>query len=134
FGAGQWRRIASFTRVATWTISAAATVFSLGAAVFGDIWARFLLPDADAATLSAARYFTLLVFPVFLVSGLNIMLTVYHTAVQQPLAASLIALSRTLVFPLVAIACLALWMPEQSPLSALAIAEWCSLALALSLY
>ncbi len=133
-GALRWTRIASFMRAAVWTVAGFAISFTLLLVLFGDAWINLLLRQEDTATIRTARYFTLLVAPLFLVSGFNILLTIYHTAVQQPLLASTIALSRTLIGPLLALVALRLALPGQSPVAALAMAEWATFGLAIFLH
>ena len=92
------------------------------------------LDDSSAATRNLSVSFISLVSPLFLINGLNVILSIYLTAMQKPRPSMLIALSRGLVLP-VGLLLLFSWLldPPQF-LIALPVAEWLTFALAAVLF
>ena len=100
--------------------------------------------DSDAAEIGhTATQLLLLIWPLFLVNGANIVFGSYLTALQKPRPSALIALSRNLMLPasllVVFFYLLQHWQPrllaiDGAFLVALPLAEWCTFALAVALY
>jgi putative MATE family efflux protein len=84
--------------------------------------------SADVASISSDLIST--IWPLFLVNGINILLSCYLTAMHQPLPSTAVALSRSLFLPAGLLAVFYLLLPEQPFLIALPIAEWLTFFLA----
>ncbi|PKF61556.1 hypothetical protein CW745_09490 [Psychromonas sp. psych-6C06] len=94
----------------------------------------FLNHDADNVAVMTSQLI-LLIWPLFLVNGLNIILSCYLTAIHQPAPSTIIALLRGLILPItLLLICYLLFEQHDSAflfLIALPIAEWLAFLIAL---
>lgn len=134
-GAGNPERIRRFMGCG------AAVILSLSLSLVGTVWLLgnqvvrlFLDTAADPATAELADRFLTILWPLFLVNGLNVLLSVYLTAMHQPLPSALVAFSRSLVLPALLLIGIAQFAPEWPLLVALPLAEWLTFGLALALF
>mgnify|MGYP000728302883 CR=1 FL=1 len=86
---------------------------------------------AEAANYAAQ--FWPVIAPVFLLTGFNLVLSAWFTGCRQPRRSALLAMARSLVFPLMFLAVLFPWRDRVSFLWALPLAELLALAVALGL-
>ena len=134
-------------RIRQFLFTASTTVLIIGALlVFGLMFWQdsmiglFLSSDADSIATLASRLL-MLIWPLFLVNGFNVILSCYLTAIDRPLPSASIAVSRSLILP----ACLLSgfywlmqhWRPpvldtDWAFLIALPLAEWLTFFLALT--
>ncbi|MDA7746870.1 MATE family efflux transporter [Psychromonas sp.] len=121
-------------RMQQFLITAICTTFALGGVIIFVIliWQQtaiswFLSNDADHVSTITSQLI-LLIWPLFVVNGLNIILSCYLTAIHQPKASAIIALSRGLIFPIsLLLICYFIFAESEvkfSFLIALPIAEW----------
>ena len=94
---------------------------------------QLFLQDGAVESQQLSAQFILLVWPLFVVNGLNVTLSVYLTAMQKPLPSMSVALSRGLILPAGLLLLFATWLPEKQFLIALPLAEWLTFILALIL-
>ncbi|WP_417548937.1 MATE family efflux transporter [Methylophaga sp.] len=94
---------------------------------------QLFLQDGAVESQQLSAQFIHLVWPLFLVNGLNVTLSVYLTAMQKPLPSMSVALSRGLILPAGLLLLFATWLPEKQFLIALPLAEWLTFILALLL-
>ncbi|MFW5824405.1 MAG: MATE family efflux transporter [Marinobacter sp.] len=94
----------------------------------------FLDTSEDAATAVLANRFLDILWPLFLINGVNVLLSVYLTAMHQPLPSALVALSRSLLMPALLLVTIAEFAPQWPLLVALPLAEWLTFGLALALF
>ncbi|MCE8044884.1 multidrug transporter MatE [Halomonas daqingensis] len=134
-GAGNARRIRTFMGCG------AGVILGLGAVLVLSVWFQggalvrlFLDPAADPAIAGLADRFLTILWPLFLINGLNVLLSVYLTAMQQPLPSAAVALSRSLVLPAALLVLIATYFPQWPLLIALPLAEWLTFGLALALF
>ncbi|GEK49051.1 MATE family efflux transporter [Halomonas pacifica] len=133
-GAGNARRIRTFMGCG------AGVILSLGLVLVAAVWwqggalVRLFLDGADLATARLADQFLAILWPLFLINGLNVLLSVYLTAMHRPLPSAVVALSRSLVLPAALLVLIATLRPEWPLLLALPLAEWLTFGLALSLF
>lgn len=92
------------------------------------------LSDSSAASRQLSMTFISLVWPLFLINGLNVILSIYLTAMQKPRPSMLIALSRGLVLPVGLLLLLSWLLTPPRFLIALPIAEWLTFLLAVWLF
>lgn len=132
-GAGQAKRIRDFL------ITAMVIVLGLSLSIISVLllypeWLiQLFLQDGAMESQQLSAQFILLVWPLFVVNGLNVTLSVYLTAMQKPLPSMSVALSRGLILPGGLLLLLAVWLPEKQFLIALPLAEWLTFILALML-
>lgn len=132
-GAAQAKRIRDFL------VTAMLTVLVLSLSLIGILllypqWLiQLFLQDGAVKSQQLSAQFILLVWPLFVVNGLNVTLSVYLTAMQKPLPSMTVALSRGLILPAGLLLMFATWLPEKQFLIALPLAEWLTFILALIL-
>lgn len=132
-GAAQAKRIRDFL------VTAMLTVLVLSLSLIGILllypqWLiQLFLQDGAVESQQLSAQFILLVWPLFVVNGLNVTLSVYLTAMQKPLPSMTVALSRGLILPAGLLLLFATWLPEKQFLIALPLAEWLTFILALIL-
>lgn len=134
-GAGNAARIRQFM------ICGATVILGLGATLVLLVWLQgsglirlFLDTTEDAATAQLADRFLAILWPLFLINGLNVLLSVYLTAMHQPLPSAAVALSRSLILPALLLVLIHQFAPHWPLLAALPLAEWLTFGLALGLF
>jgi putative MATE family efflux protein len=134
-GAGQSERIRRFMGCGVIVILSLALTLITTVWLFGNQIVRlFLDTSADPATAALADRFLTILWPLFLVNGLNVLLSVYLTAMHQPLPSALVALSRSLLLPALLLTAIAWHAPHWPLLVALPLAEWLTFVLAVVLF
>ncbi|WP_328189628.1 MATE family efflux transporter [Marinobacter sp. OP 3.4] len=134
-GAGNPERIRRFMGCALTVILGLGVVLVLGVWLQGSMLVRaFLDTSADSTTAMLADRFLGILWPLFLINGVNVLLSVYLTAMHRPLPSAMVALSRSLVLPGLLLVLIATLAPEWPLLVALPLAEWLTFGLALALF
>lgn len=133
-GAGQFLRIQGFVRTALTMVLIVSTCITAMLLIWPEKVSGMFISDAseDALPLSAA--YISLVWPLFVINGINVTLAIYLTAMQQPVPSMLIALSRGLVLPVSLLLSLSALLPQPLFLVALPISEWLTFILASLLF
>lgn len=132
-GAAQAKRIRDFL------ITAMVIVLSLSLSIISVLllypeWLiQLFLQDDAVESQQLSAQFVLLVWPLFVVNGLNVTLSVYLTAMQKPLPSMLVALTRGLVLPAALLLLFVALLPDKQFLIALPLAEWLTFIFALVL-
>lgn len=133
-GAGQPQRIEAFVLTAVLTVF----VISLGLTLMLLVWPQALtqlfLDEAALSTTELSVSFMHVVWPLFLINGVNVILSIYLTAMQKPKPSMLIALSRGLVLPVGLLLLFTVLLPAPNFLLALPLAEWLTFVMALMLF
>lgn len=137
-GAGDHLRARRFFHLALQCALGLGMVLSVAVFLFGEAAARQFVDEADGHVLSQTRAIMLVIWPLFLVNGVNILIGVYLTALRQPLESGLLSLARCIVLPGVLLVGLYLYTSWQSNnqasisafIIALPLAEWLTLWLA----
>ena len=91
------------------------------------------LREGENRTVEIALTFIALFWPAFLFNGMNITLSSYFTALHKPLQSATIALSRSLVLPVLGLAFLPLWFGDGGVFLAIPVAEATTFILAVVL-
>ena len=134
-GARNAVRIRGFMGRAAVIILGLAVSLALIAWLFGNQVVRlFLDTSADPATARLADQFLEILWPLFLVSGINVLLSVYLTAMHKALPSALVAFSRSLILPALLLLAIARFAPDWPLLVALPLAEWLTFGLAVTLF
>jgi Na+-driven multidrug efflux pump len=123
-GARNVARIRAFMQAAMASVLALSACFAVGLWGFGDWWLRVFLKASSPLVFDQAAEFLDLVWPLFLVNGLNVVFTVYLAATHRPLAAGVLALGKSLILPAAFLLILGFWAPRVPFLLALPLAEW----------
>ncbi|MED5529586.1 MAG: MATE family efflux transporter, partial [Pseudomonadota bacterium] len=98
-----------------------------------DLLIGFFLQENETSTIDIATRFIFFFWPAFIFSGLNITLSEYFTACQKPLHSASIAVSRSLLLPLIFLITLPIWLDEIGIYIAIPLAEFFAFLLALTL-
>ncbi|HED31231.1 MAG TPA: MATE family efflux transporter [Prosthecochloris aestuarii] len=124
FGARKPERIKGFLALATvCAISVGALLVALLLSIPEKLATLFLDNGTDA-TLQLTLAFISFSWPAFLWNGINVVFSAYFTAIHKPLPSAMIALSRTLVFPLLFIAVLPLFFGDAGIFVSFSVAEF----------
>src|SRR5690554_7869771 len=106
----------------------ATVILSLALALVATVWLfrnlvdrLFLDTAADPATAELADRFLTILWPLFLVNGINVLLSVYLTAMHKPVPSALVAFSRSLILPALLLIGIAQFAPQWPLLVALQI-------------
>ena len=129
-GAKQPQRIKQFM------LTAVLSCFAVGVLVSGlflfmpETLISLFLREGENRTVEIALTFIALFWPAFLFNGMNITLSSYFTALHKPLHSATIALSRSLVLPVLGLLFLPLWFGDKGVFLAIPVAEAATFILA----
>jgi len=129
-GAKQPQRIKQFM------LTAVLSCFTVGVLVSGlflfipETLISLFLREGENRTVEIALTFIALFWPAFLFNGMNITLSSYFTALHKPLHSATIALSRSLVLPVLGLLFLPLWFGDKGVFLAIPVAEAATFILA----
>lgn len=142
YGAGNSQRIRQFLSTALVCTGGIGFILSISLLLFRDQLTGWFLSGEDAAIVAEAGRLAHAVWPLFLVNGINVILSCYLTSIHKPTPSAIVATLRGLVLP----ACLLLSLAhlfEQGSLRdhvsqwsflwALPLAEWITFAVAIVL-
>ncbi len=130
FGARQPRKIREYMNVALVSVIAIAIVASCSLLLMTELLISFFLQPGEAPTEEIAIRFIHYFWPAFVFSGVNIYLTAYFTACHKPMQSASIALSRSLILPLLLLATLPVFMGEIGIFISLPVSEFVTFLLA----
>lgn len=133
-GAGNAERIRQFVNMALSTVFMLSLGLTLLLLLKPQWLTQLFLDEASASTIQLSIQFIELVWPLFLVNGINVMLSIYLTAMQKPKPSMLIALSRGFILPVGLLAVFALLWKTPEFLLALPLSEWLAFCLAAYLF
>jgi len=129
-GAKQPRRIVQFM------LTAVLSCFAVGLLVSGifllipETLISMFLREGENRTVEIALSFIAVFWPAFLFNGMNLTLSSYFTALHKPLHSATIALSRSLVLPVLGLLLLPRWFGDNGVFMAIPIAEAATFILA----
>ena len=124
FGARKADRISGFLALAS--VCVAIVGFSLVGMLLliPEKLAGLFLDNGTGATLEITLAFIALSWPAFLWNGFNVLLSAYFTAIHKPLPSAVIALSRTLVLPILFLAILPIFFGDAGIFVTFSVAEF----------
>ena len=131
-GAGNSVRIRQFMVCGGGVIGLLSGILLLALWLLGGALIDLFLDPGDIQAGVLATEFLAILWPLFLVNGFNVLVSVYLTAIHKPLPSATIALARGLILPVVLLLVLGFWLPDWPLLAALPLAEWLTFALALA--
>jgi len=134
FGARQSSKIREFVSVSLTSVIAVAIVVSGSLLLMTDLLISFFLMPGESLTADITTRFISYFWPAFIFSGVNICLTAYFTACHKPLQSAIIALSRSLVLPLLLLATLPIFFGEIGVFISIPIAEFVTFVVAIALF
>lgn len=134
FGAQLAGRIRYFLITALTSVFVLGTVFFFLLAMLPEQMIDIFLEPDEITTAQLALEFTDIVKWAFLFSGLNMVLSAYHTAMHKPMESVAIALIRSLILPVGAIIILPKYLGNLGIYLAIPLSEFISLLVALILF
>ena len=143
-GAQNYDRIRQFFKAALFSVAIIGLTLSLLFVFSQEFLFKWFVKDEATDVIALASHIGLLIWPLFLVNGLNIQISCYLTAIQKPAPSAIIAFTRSLVFPAFFLG-LFFYLAERglfltslnsqwSFLIALPVAEWSSFVVAIFIY
>jgi MATE family, multidrug efflux pump len=133
-GAGYSHRILQFFATAAMMVLIISLSLVLLLLLMPQWLTSLFLNEASSSTHTLSVTYIELVWPLFLINGVNVILSIYLTALQKPWPSMLIALSRGLVLPVCLLLLLGWLLPPPRFLVALPIAEWLTFLMAIGLF
>lgn len=133
-GAGNPDRIQRFMGCGALVIAGLGLCLALAVGLQGSQLVRLFLDASDVTTAALADRFLGILWPLFLINGINVLLSVYLTAMHKPLPSAVVAFSRSLVLPALLLVTIAHFAPHWPLLVALPLAEWLTFVIALALF
>ncbi|MCW1916431.1 MATE family efflux transporter [Luteolibacter sp. GHJ8] len=130
-GAGRWDRVRGFLGLAAAFVGTLAISVTLLLVIGGDRAIGIFLSAEGAGAERLAHEFVRWMWPLFLVSGFNVLICSYLTSREKASLSATIALLRTLLLPIGFGVALSFFMPDTPVVTAFAVAEWVTFAVAL---
>lgn len=134
FGAREPKRITDFLKYALTSVLAVGLVLSIILIQIPEAFAQFFLESKDSKTTEIVLGFSAIIWPMFIFSGVNMVISAYFTAIHKPIQSVSIALSRSLLLPLVFIYFLPPYFGNIGIYMAIPIAELVTMLMAITLY
>lgn len=134
FGATHIHRIKTFLALGLASILVIESIIALIVWFFPQNIVHIFLTQNNQDTIQITLTFLTYAWPAFILAGINILITSYLTSVQKPLYSAVIAISRSLVLPLICISILPLYFPNVGIFMAVSVAEAFTLVLAVYFY
>ncbi|MCV6588004.1 MAG: MATE family efflux transporter [Marinobacterium sp.] len=134
FGAGQHARIRRFLRLAVWSSMTTGVALVLLLLIYPEKIVSAFIGAEAGDTLAMTLDIITIIWPLFLFNGLNITVSAYFTGMQAAAHSAAIALSRSLVLPLLLVVMLWQLLGIQGAFVALPVAELLTFGLSLLLY
>jgi putative MATE family efflux protein len=100
YGAQYFNRMKSFLRLGLISIICIEIVLTLFVIISPELLINIFIKGNEHKTKEMTIEFLSYVWPAFLFSGLNMLATAYLTSIQKPLYSGLIAIMRSLIFPI----------------------------------
>jgi len=133
FGAKQPQRIVRFLSVAVLSCFIIGILLSSMFLLIPETLISLFLRAGEEHTVEIALTFIALFWPAFLFNGVNITFASYFTSLHKPLQSAAIAVSRSLVLPVLGLLLLPLWFGDNGVFLAIPVAEAIAFILAIVL-
>ena len=133
-GAQNVQRIRQFLLTALSCILLISISLTLCLVFFPEQISRLFLDETAEQTLLLSQQFIALLWPLFLINGVNVIMSIYLTAIQKPIPSMVIALSRGLFLPVLLLLLFSWLLPEPEFLIALPLSEWLTFIIAIVLF
>ena len=132
--AGLTRRVEAFMKLAGAFIALLSVMFVVFLHVFRMEIIGFFLDDGSDQVFLLSEKLVYMIWPAFLFNGFNILICAYLTAAEKALHSSVIALSRSLILPIIFIVGLSFLLPGMGFIYAIPMTEGLTCVLALMIF
>lgn len=133
FGARKPLRIRSFLIISSTAVLVTGLLISLALILSPGAIIGLFMTEAEEETINLSARFLSRIWPIFILSGINMVLSSYLTAMHRALHSTVIALSRGLVLPLLFLAVIRTLTDYQGILIVLPLSELATACIALYL-
>ncbi len=133
-GAGMSRRIKKLLIITTAHLLLLAIAIITLLLLFPHVIIDLFLQDSDSRSIAITTAFIALFWPAFIFNGLNIACTAYFTAMHRPMQSASIALTRSLICPVLLLTLLPQILGDNGIFLVIPIAEGLTFILAAALY
>ncbi|WP_096086859.1 MATE family efflux transporter [Agaribacterium haliotis] len=130
-GAGLVYRVSSFFKLAACSIAVLSLLQVVFLLNFQGLVAEFFLEHDAKQALALTQTYVHMIWPIFLFNGFNVLISAYLTSSERAMHSSIIALSRSLVLPIVLLVLLRVLLPDIGFIYAISVAEALTFVLAL---
>ena len=134
FGAKQPQRITSFLKYAASSVSIVGIIIVAFVLLAPEVLTDIFLESKDEDTITIVLEFMSLIWPAFLFNGINMVISAYFTALHKPIPSAIIAISRSLILPVLFITILPIFLGQKGIFLAIPLGEFFTFVLALSLF
>ena len=134
FGAKEDKRIEDFLKIAFLTTGFVGFLMIILILFIPEQLSNIFLEDSNFETKQIVLDFSKFIWIAFLFNGANLILSAYFTAVHKPLESIFIAISRSLIFPVIFIATLLFVFDKNGIFLAIAMAEAVTFIIAIILF
>jgi len=134
FGAKKPQRIADFLKYALISVLAVGIVLSITLIQIPELLTEFFLEAKDSQTIEIVLEFAAIIWPLFIFSGINMVISAYFTAIHKPIQSVSIALTRSLILPIIFIYILPQYFGHNGIYMAIPAAEFITMIMAIILY
>ncbi|MDW7773582.1 MAG: MATE family efflux transporter [Desulfobulbaceae bacterium] len=133
FGALNHKRITSFLLIASVSVFVLGLLTSIMLIIFPGALINLFIHTGEQETINLSIRFISKIWPVFLLSGLNIILSSYLTAMHRILSSTIIAMARGLVLPVLFLICIKFLTSYEGILIVLPLSELATFLIAVYL-
>jgi len=134
FGAKKSTRIEGFLKYAFITATVSGITIATLIIFIPETLANLFLEDSNYKTKEIVLNFAIYIWIAFLFNGVNLVISAYFTAIHKPLPSMTIALSRSLIFPLLFIFTLPFFFDKHGIFLAIPMAELITCLMAVLLF
>ena len=134
YGASDYKRINAFLKVGSGFILLIGLSIIVVLLSVPEMMVSLFIESSSIETSNVANEFIDYFWPAFLFNGLNICFAAYFTAMHKPLLSGIIAVSRSLLFPVICLMILPMLWQDVGVFSAIPLAELITFAIALWLF
>jgi len=134
FGAKKPKRIADFLKYALISVLVVGVALSITLIQIPGFLTEFFLEPKDSKTIEIVLAFAAIIWPLFIFNGINMVISAYFTAIHKPIQSISIALSRSLILPVIFIYLLPQYFDHNGIYMAIPAAELITMILAITLY
>ena len=131
YGARKPERIKGFLWLASMCVACVGLSLVVMLLLIPEQLAGLFLDNGTEATLNITLAFISLSWPAFLWNGFNVVFSAYFTAIHKPLPSAFVALSRTLVLPLLLVTTLPVFFGDSGIFVSFSVAEFVTFLLVL---
>ena len=124
YGARKPERISGFLRLSSLCVACVGLVLVAMLLLIPEQLAGLFLDNGTEATMNLTLAFISLSWPAFLWNGFNVVFSAYFTAIHKPLPSAFVALSRTLVLPLLLVTTLPIFFGDTGIFVTFSVAEF----------